>query len=389
MGASARLIGVGPRTLRIARLTAGGFAVGMAVFVAVPVAEALRAFSPGRAAAALILLTGLTACYLWLVVSAVADRPAKADLPVLSTMTGLSAAAPFVAGPTWWSIGFMLPAAFALTLRGWRAAAGFAAALAGGAALAWLGGGRWVGYGAVQNLLTAGALVGMVLFAALLRELHRTREELAALAVTEERLRFARELHDVLGHNLSVIAMKTELAMRISAGQRERLQAELADIHDAARRSLRDVRAVVKGYREMSLEREIGGVRRVLQTAGVRCEFEPLPAHLDREIRVALAWALREGATNILRHSRATVCRLAVEEDEEHGRIEIRLSNDGAGAGEGDTDGSGLAGVQERLAQVGGTSTRQTTQDDWFHLVLDVPRGTAAASPVPSSPERT
>lgn len=389
MGASARLIGAGPRTILVARVTAGGFAVAMAAFVAIPVAEVLRALPSGHAAAAVVLLAGLTAGYLWLVMAAVADRPTRADVPVLAATTGLSVAAPFVVGPSWLVIGFMPPLALALTLRGWRAFAGFAGALVGGAVLTRLGGSTWVGYGTLQNLLTAGALVGLVLFAALLRELHRTRQELATLAVTEERLRFARELHDVLGHNLSVIAMKTELAMRISAEQRERLHAELSDIHGIARRSLHDVRAVVKGYREMSLERELGGVRRVLQAAGISCDFHDIPATLDLATKVALAWAVREAATNILRHSRATVCNLTVEQDDKRGRIRIGLSNDGALAESSDTDGSGLAGVRERLTQVGGTSTRRTTQDGWFHLVLDVPREPAAATLVPSQRERS
>ncbi|WP_214103989.1 sensor histidine kinase [Acrocarpospora catenulata] len=382
MGAPERLTGVGPGTVRLARAGAAVFSVGMAAFAAVPLMEALGGFPVLRAAAAVLLITGLTGCYLWLGVRAVLDRSSRRDLVVLAVMAALAVAVPFAAGPSWLGLGFMLPFAFAVTLRGWRAAAGFFAALAVNVALSASQELSWVLFGGLQSMLTAGALAGLTIFATLLSELQRTREELARLAITEERLRFARELHDVLGHNLSVIAMRTELSTRIPAEQIARLHGELAEIHDIARRSLHDVRAVVKGYREMSLERELSGVRRVLETAGVRCDFAELPAALPAEVRVALAWAVREAATNLLRHSNATVCLLGVETDGD--RIRVTVANDGVRPSEGDarTDGvggSGLAGLDERLAQVGGSSERYT-EDGWFTLSLDVPGRPMAAA---------
>ncbi|MFC4535339.1 sensor histidine kinase [Sphaerisporangium dianthi] len=393
MGASQRLRGVGPGTVRLARAGAGAFLAGMAAFAAVPLAEALGAYPPVRAATAVVLITGLTGCYLWLAVRAVLDRGGRWDIAVLGGMSALAVAVPFAAGPTWVSVGFMLPLAFGVTLRGWWAAAGFFAALVAGVALSASHEMSWVLFGSLQNLLTAGALAGLTIFATLLGELQRTREEAAKLAITEERLRFARELHDVLGHNLSVIAMRTELSTRIPAEQIARLRGELTEIHDIARRSLHDVRAVVKGYREMSLERELSGVRRVLETAGVRCDFAELPPSLTPEVRVALAWAVREAATNLLRHSDATVCLLGVETDGD--RVTITVANDGVRPGNGVTapgaafgadaaaestvGGSGLAGLDERLAQVGGSSGRHI-EDGWFTLSLDVPGRAMAAA---------
>ncbi|MEV8633959.1 histidine kinase [Streptosporangium sp. NPDC051023] len=390
MGASERLRGVGPGTVRLARAGAAVFSVGMAAFSAVPIAEALGAFPGVRAAAAVLLITGLTGCYLWLAVRAVLDRGSRLDLVVLCGMSALAVAVPFAAGPSWLSVGFMLPLAFAVTLRGWPAAAGFFAALAADVVLSASQEMSWVLFGSLQSMLTAGALAGLTIFATLLSELQRTREELARLAITEERLRFARELHDVLGHNLSVIAMRIELSSRIPAGQIERLHGELAEIHHIVRRSLHDVRAVVKGYREMSLENELSGVRRALETAGVRCDFAELPSSLPAEVRVALAWAVREAATNLLRHSDATVCLLGVET---HGdRITVTVANDGvrrngaapeaaAQAGviaDDGVGGSGLAGLDERLAQIGGSSVRHI-EDGWFTLSLDVPGRPVAA----------
>ncbi|MEV6036619.1 histidine kinase [Nonomuraea sp. NPDC052116] len=389
MGASQRLRGVGPGIVRLARATAGVFLVGMAAFAAVPLAEALGAYSSVRVTTAVVLIIGLTGCYLWLAVRAVLDRGSRWDLAVLAVMCVLALAVPFAAGPTWLSVGFMLPLAFAVTLRGRWAALGFFASLAAGLVLPASQDLSWVLFGSLQNLLTAGALAGLTIFATLLAELQRTREEAAKLAITEERLRFARELHDVLGHNLSVIAMRTELGTRIPPEEIGRLRRELTEIHDIASRSLHDVRAVVKGYREMSLERELSGVRRVLETAGVRCDFAELPPSLPPEVRVALAWAVREAATNLLRHSDATVCLLGVETDGD--RITVTVANDGvrpdgdsiaagaAAGAEATVGGSGLAGLDERLAQVGGSCGRHT-EDGWFTLSLDVPGRLPAAA---------
>ncbi|MEV4356598.1 sensor histidine kinase [Nonomuraea sp. NPDC004186] len=388
MGASQRLRGVGPGIVRLARATAGVFLAGMAAFAAVPLAEALGAYSSVRVVTAVVLIIGLTGCYLWLAVRAVLDRGSRWDLAVLAVMCVAALAVPFAAGPTWLSVGFMLPLAFAVTLRGRWAALGFFASLAAGLVLPASQDLSWVLFGSLQNLLTAGALAGLTIFATLLAELQRTREEAAKLAITEERLRFARELHDVLGHNLSVIAMRTELGTRIPPEEIGRLRRELTEIHDIASRSLHDVRAVVKGYREMSLERELSGVRRVLETAGVRCDFAELPPSLPPEVRVALAWAVREAATNLLRHSDATVCLLGVETDGD--RITVTVANDGvrpdsdsiaAGAADAEATvgGSGLAGLDERLAQVGGSCGRHT-EDGWFTLSLDVPGRLPAAA---------
>ena len=163
-----------------------------------------------------------------------------------------------------------------------------------------------VGFLTVQDLLTGATLAGIIVLVAFVEELFAARAEVARLAVTAERRRFARDLHDTLGHNLSAIALKSELAMRLIDVDPNRTRAELADVHDIARESLRDVRTVVKGYRRDSLKREIHGVRSVLISAGVRCQVSPLTTALPGPVEEALAWAVREAATNLLRHSTAS-----------------------------------------------------------------------------------
>ncbi|WP_239067989.1 sensor histidine kinase, partial [Actinomadura bangladeshensis] len=117
------------------------------------------------------------------------------------------------------------------------------------------------------------------------RETHAARDALARLAVTEERLRFSRDLHDLLGHSLSLIAVKSELAIRMSGTDPERAGAEMADVQRAAREALREVRAAVSGYRAVELDTELAGVRAVLEAAGVRCETGDPPGALPPEVR--------------------------------------------------------------------------------------------------------
>ena len=127
------------------------------------------------------------------------------------------------------------------------------------------------------------------------RELCEARAELALSAVAAERERFARDLHDLLGHSLSVIAIKSELAGRLLPGSPERAAAEVADVEHVARQALREVREAVSGYRRPTLDDELEGARVALSAAGIDAEFERAPVPLDPEVEAVLAWAVREG----------------------------------------------------------------------------------------------
>ncbi|WP_018657295.1 sensor histidine kinase [Actinomadura flavalba] len=184
------------------------------------------------------------------------------------------------------------------------------------------------------------------------QEAHAAREALATVAVTEERLRFSRDLHDLLGHSLSLIAVKSELAMRMTERDPDRARAEMADVRTAAREALREVRAAVRGYRAVELDAELAGARAVLEAAGVRCAADVPPRDLPPDVATALAWAIREGTTNVIKHSRASACAIRV------GRygasVILEMDNDGVTAS-AEPPGSGLDGLRERLAVVGGT----------------------------------
>ncbi|QKG26609.1 sensor histidine kinase [Actinomadura verrucosospora] len=228
------------------------------------------------------------------------------------------------------------------------------------------------------------------------QETHAARDALARLAVTEERLRFSRDLHDLLGHSLSLIAVKSELAMRLADADPARAGAEMADVQRAARDALREVRAAVHGYRAVELDAELAGVRAVLEAAGVRCDAGAVPDGLPPEVRSVLAWVIREGATNVIKHSEARHCAVAVTAY--GGSVVLEMRNDGVrgGADPGGT-GSGLTGLAERAAVLGGEITADRHGRDGFLLraVVPLPRpepdGASAATaaeprPAPAAP---
>ncbi|MFI7133062.1 sensor histidine kinase [Nonomuraea sp. NPDC050153] len=187
---------------------------------------------------------------------------------------------------------------------------------------------------------------------ALTVKLRLAQDEMARLAATEERLRIARDLHDLLGHSLSLIVLKSELAGRLSEDA-PHVHKEISDIETVARKALVEVREAVTGYRRRSLPEELDNARAVLRAAGVAAEVRisgtPLPGMLDG----LFGWSVREGTTNVVRHSRATRCEIKVTFDGGHATLEIMDNGTG---GEGPYEmGSGLRGLNERVAGAGGT----------------------------------
>ncbi|WP_234407290.1 sensor histidine kinase [Microterricola viridarii] len=183
-------------------------------------------------------------------------------------------------------------------------------------------------------------------------ELDRHRRTAAELAVAQERLRFAADLHDIQGHHLQVIALKSELAERMLDLDLEAARVNIHETRIIANQALEETRLLVSGYREISLDDELQNAREVLTAAGAGCtlDLDPLPAGTD--LRRALAMTVREATTNILRHSEAAHVTIRFRETAEAYTLEIL--NDGVvGAGSG-AAGTGLAGLRERLAPVGG-----------------------------------
>jgi two-component system sensor histidine kinase DesK len=201
-------------------------------------------------------------------------------------------------------------------------------------------------------------------------EADRAREVESRLAVAEERLRFGRDLHDVMGRNLAVIALKSELAVQLARRGRPEAVDQMVEVQRIAQESQREVREVVRGYREIDLGVELAGAQGVLEAAGIACRVSGSSAGLSAPVQSALAWVVREAATNVLRHGDAKRCviTLAVADD----RTTLSVENDGAPDIAPKSAGSGLAGLRERLSKVGGTLEFACVGGE-FRLSAEVP----------------
>jgi len=194
---------------------------------------------------------------------------------------------------------------------------------------------------------------------------HAQSEHLAKVA---ERERIARDLHDLLGHTLSLIVLKSELASRLSATQPERAAEEIRDVERISRDALAQVRAAVRGYRSVGFESELRQAREALETAGIAVEarVEPLPLSAMQES--VFAMALREAVTNIVRHAHATICRLSLRQNGSYCELEI-ADNGRGGALE---EGSGLSGMRERVEALGGILERDGSNGTLLRIRVPV-----------------
>ncbi|REE99640.1 sensor histidine kinase [Thermomonospora umbrina] len=343
-----------------------------------------------------LLAVGLVAfsvLYQRLIRAAMRGRAPAGDL-VLSAL--LAAAMGLMVGknPLWIMLGPFWVSAATLCLPGLRSfvaiCGGTGAILATYMVVAAGDDAHWYMWPAMFALLTTiCALVAALNMAQkwlwdLLQEAHAAREAQSRLAVTEERLRFARDLHDLLGHNLSLIAVKSELAIRMTEADPARARAEMADVRQAARDALREVRAAVRGYRVVELDAELASVRAVLEAAGVRCTVPEPPADLPPEVGGVFAWVVREGTTNVLKHSDARRCEITLARYGDS--MVLEMTNDGARPATG-APGTGLTGLSERLALHGGGLTAEHTGQGRFLLRASVPLpapGSAVEEPLRS-----
>jgi two-component system sensor histidine kinase DesK len=202
-------------------------------------------------------------------------------------------------------------------------------------------------------------------------ELRQARAELAELAVAEERLRFARDLHDLLGQSLSLIALKAQLAGRLLPDKPEEAARHIADLQAVSREALGEVREAVGGYRSPTLAGELAGARMALEAAGIEARLETPEVALPPDVEAVLAWTVREGATNVIRHSGARHATIRIEPGLAAANAEI--SDDGPGAGGADGDGHGLVGLSERVEGLGGRLDAGPRPEGGYSLRVSVP----------------
>lgn len=192
-------------------------------------------------------------------------------------------------------------------------------------------------------------------------ELVREREESERLAVQEERTRMARDLHDILGHSLTVITVKAELAGRLLDIDLDRARTEVADLERLSRDALADVRQAVQGIRGLSLPMEIARAGEALRAAGIEAELPGSTESVPTGLRELFAWTVREGVTNVVRHSGATHCAVTV------GERDVTVVDNGSGCGEF-AHGNGLVGLRERAAAAGARVVITHPQPGGFSL---------------------
>jgi len=289
-------------------------------------------------------------------------------------------------GPLWWfgldwdTVQWFVIASAAMLLRGPLAVLGVAGPIIGPAIAAGVviadGHGSvpavivWSVYYLAIMVMGGAALYLSARLAGVLDELYAARTELAELAVGRERLRVSRDLHDLLGHSLSAVSLKGDLAMRLLPSDPSAAQAEIESLTGVARSALRDMRAVARDEHVVSLRAELDAAAAVLAAADIETIADASLDDLSPELEAVLAWAVREGATNILRHSTASRCSFTATRRDATVRLEI--VNDGVPSGPAG-EGRGLDGVAERARALGGSACGGPAGEGRFRLMVEVP----------------
>lgn len=226
-------------------------------------------------------------------------------------------------------------------------------------------------------LLAGGIVYVMLKLFSVVTQLKETRRELARVAVADERLRFSRDLHDLLGQTMSVVAIKAEAVRRLAPRDPERAAAEAESIEQISRQALAEIREAVSGYRETSLAEELDRARLLLGAARIEPVVRESGPQLTAQAEKLLAWIVREGVTNVVRHSGAKRCEISLERDTDPVRLSISDDGTGTGVAAPVAGGNGLRGLTERLTAVGGTLEAGPWQKG-FRLLATLPTGPSA-----------
>jgi two-component system, NarL family, sensor histidine kinase DesK len=213
----------------------------------------------------------------------------------------------------------------------------------------------------LSTFLAALAVWGITQMIARNRQLALANEEISGLAVSQERLRFSRDLHDILGHSLTVITLKAELAGRLVEADPQRAAREIAEVERLARTALADVRSTAAGYRNLTLAGELASARIALDAAGIEADLAGAVDDVPAGRLELFGWTVREGVTNVVRHSGARHCRVTIE------RSGIEIWDDGNGPN-GCEVGNGLNGLRERAEAAGAALSVRAGDEGGFVL---------------------
>jgi two-component system sensor histidine kinase DesK len=311
-----------------------------------------------------LAVLGYGACYLHGLYVAMKRRSARLSIALIVTMAVLWAVG-FAGlgagdGSRLYTVAFVVLAVSMLTDPPYGPPLTLLTALAS-LGVAWVLG-QEIGWDEVFAMAALG--LGMIAVLALVRgnsELREAREELATMAVTAERERMARDLHDVLGHSLTTITVKAGLARRLlEKGAADRAAVEVADVESLGRQALADVRSTVAANRVTSLAAELAGAREALRAAEITADLPNAVDDVPAERQQVFAYVVREGVTNVIRHSGAGTCTVRLAPDS------VEVVDDGVGTGA--PPGNGITGLGERLAAVGGRVEAGPLPDGGYRL---------------------
>lgn len=242
-----------------------------------------------------------------------------------------------------------------------------------------------VTYIGVSTITTGSLVYGLTSLSEMVLKLRSAQQEIARLAVEQERLRFARDLHDLLGYSLSAITLRSELTLRLVDQHPARAREELSTVLEISRQALADTRQVARSYRDMSFPCELASARSVFGAAGIDIEVDSTLVDLPDQVGTVLATVLREGITNILRHSSVRHCRIEARSAGD-GAVLLRVKNDGVASGAAELssyDGSGIGNLSARVGAIGGQLTAGVREDGCFHLEARVPLDCGGTRRVP------
>jgi two-component system sensor histidine kinase DesK len=234
----------------------------------------------------------------------------------------------------------------------------------------------------LPTVLLGLAMIGLRNHFELTRELTEARETVARLAASQERLRLARDMHDLTGQSLSTITLKSELALRLlgrlpAGPDRDRVTDEIEQIGAVSRQTLHDIREAISGYRRPTLAVEIITARAALESAGIApqddAELTLLSGTFDPDAEAALAWCLREAVTNVVRHSGARTCQIRLARRGRTLTLEVRDDGRGHAGDDAAGTGAGLRGMSERLGAVGGSLELRPAEGPGFRLIASAP----------------
>ena len=347
------------------------------VFIAIPLADAVSSHDDGPSKALTVLATiAFVAVFVSTAVRRDKPLPDRQALRSAGTLLAISVALTALDRQGWGTLFIFTVVAIAMCVRAPFSFYGvlLCTALCVGSLLA-----ADAAAGAIFGFASSTLGVGMLMLVVAdlrtrNRELHTARAELARLAVADERARFARDLHDLLGHSLSVIALKAELAGRLLRERPSEAAGHVTEIEQVARGALTEVREAVSGYRQPTLDDEIAGAKMALSAAGIEAEIERPAVTFDPAIEAVLAWTVREGATNVIRHSGAGHCSVKVMAG--LGEAGVEVLDDGPGCEDAvanGRDGHGLEGLRERVARLHGQIEAGAGTAGGYRLAVRVP----------------